>query len=85
MLEDFFIIPQRLIDENWRPIDLSYEFFALEYCEEVLDVPLVYIDEAEYGDSGLEVSLKNFNEQRVIAMEDWYIQLRRLSSYARAS
>jgi len=81
VLEDFFIIPQRLIDENWRPIDLSYEFFALE----VLDIPLVYIDEAEYGESGLEVSLKNFNELRVIAMEDWYIQLRRLSSYARAS
>ena len=85
MLEDFFIIPQHAIDDNWKPIDLSYEFFALEYCEEVLEIPLEYIDEATYGEEGLEVSLKNFNDELIIAQEDWYIQLRRLSSYARAS
>ena len=45
MLEDFFIIPSHQIDENWRPADLSYEFFALEYCEEILEIPLLYIDE----------------------------------------
>ena len=83
MLEDFFIIPQRLIDDNWKPIDLSYEFFALEYCEEILDIPLIYIDESSYNDNGLEISLKNLNNE--IGEEDWYIQLRRLSSYARAS
>lgn len=85
MLEDFFIIPQYRIDENWRPVDLSYEFFALEYCEEMLEIPLEYIDEAIYDQEGLEVSLKNFNNEWMIAKEDWYIQLRRLSSYARAS
>lgn len=83
MPEDFFIIPQSKIDENWRPIDLSYEFFALEYCEEILDIPLYYIDEAIYNEEGLEVSLKNFEKNIVI--EDWYIQLHRLSTYARAS
>lgn len=85
MLEDFFIIPQSKIAENWRPIDLSYEFFDLEYCEEVLEIPLNYIDEAIYKEEGLEVSLKNIEENRMLIGEDWYIQLHRLSSYARAS
>ena len=34
--------------------------------------------------SGLELSLKNI-EDKSVAREDWYIQLGRLSSYARAS
>jgi len=84
MLEDFFIIPSHQIDENWRPADLSYEFFALEYCEEILEIPLLYIDEVFYEESGLELSLKNL-EDKSLAREDWYIQLGRLSSYARAS
>lgn len=63
---------------------MSYEFFALEYCEEILEIPLLYIDEVFYEESGLELSLKNL-EDKSLAREDWYIQLGRLSSYARAS
>lgn len=85
MPEDFFIVPEYKIAENWRPIDLSYEFFALEYCEEILEIPLHYIDEAIYSENGLEVSLKNFETNIALVREDWYIQLHRLSTYARAS
>jgi len=85
MLEDFFIIPLAKIDDNWLVNDLNYEFFALEYCEEILDIPLQYIDEVDYSEDGLEIGLKNIENKSELASEDWYIQLRRLSSYARAS
>lgn len=84
MLEDFFIIPKHKIDDNWKPMDLSYEFFCLEYCEEILDIPLLYIDDTSYGKDGLSIDLKNI-QNRAILDEDWYIQLQRLAKYARAS
>jgi len=83
MLEDFFLIPLSRIDSNWLPIEFADELFALEYCEEVLDIPLYYIDEASFTKEGLEISLKHLENS--MAKEDWYIQLNRLSSYARAS
>jgi hypothetical protein len=85
MLEDFFIIPLAKIDDNWLVTDLNYEFFALEYCEEILDIPLQYIDEVDYSEDGLEIGLKNVTNRSELAGDDWYIQLCRLSSYARAS
>jgi len=44
-MEDYFLISQQHIENNWKPVDLNYEFFCLEYCEEVLDIPLIYIGE----------------------------------------
>ncbi len=85
MLEDFFIIPLAKIDDNWLVNDLNYEFFALEYCEEVLDIPLHYIDDVDYSEDGLEIGLKNMANKLELASEDWYVQLRRLSSYDRTS
>lgn len=84
MLEDFFIIPKNCIDENWITLDLTYELFALEYCEEVLDIPLIYIEDVFYSEDGLEIDLKNIEVNKTVS-EDWYVQLRRLSVYARAS
>jgi len=83
MLEDFFLIPFSRIDSNWLPLNFEDELFALEYCEEVLDIPLYYIDEAYFISEGLEIQLKKLTNN--IAIEDWYIQLSRLSSYAKAS
>ncbi len=83
MLEDFFLIPISRIEPNRLPAEFGYELFALEYCEEVLDIPLYYIDEASFTKEGLEILLKNLENS--MAKEDWYIQLNRLSSYARAS
>jgi hypothetical protein len=85
MIEDFFIVPDFNIDPNWSLIDLNYEVFALEYCEEVLEIPIVYIEYALYQGSGLEVVLKNLNNYAEIIQSDWYIQLSRLSSVANAA
>ena len=77
-MEDYFLIPQSRIENHWKPIDLSYEFFCLEYCEEVLDIPLIHVDDASYNKDGLSVDLKNINNKTILD-EDWYIQLQRLA------
>lgn len=82
-MEDFFIIPQKYIENAWNPPDHSLELFVLEYCEEVLDIPLYMIEDASYTNEDLEVELKNLEDWMI--GEDWYINLFRLSNYARAS
>jgi len=82
-MEDFFIIPKKKIDPAWNPPDMSLEFFVLEYCEEVLDIPLHLIAYASYTNEGIEIALCNLEEN--IIGEDWYINLFRLSNYAKAS
>jgi len=82
-MEDFFIIPTNKIETAWNPPDKSLELFVLDYCEEVLDIPLFLISDASYTEEGLEIDLCNLEEY--MAGEDWYINLFRLSNYAKAS
>jgi len=82
-MEDYFLIPQSRLESHWQPVDLDYEFFCLEYCEEVLEIPLINIEESYYQNGGLLVVLKNLEHSH--SDEDWYIQLQRLARYARAS
>ena len=83
-MEDYFLIPSVRLESHWEPSELNYEFFCLEYCEEVLDIPLYYIEESSFDKNGLVVELKNIENIKLVE-EDWYIQLGRLSKYARAS
>lgn len=82
-MEDFFIIPSNRIEEGWKPADSSFEIFVLEYCEEVLDIPLFLIEDASNTDEGIEIQLKSL--ENWMTSEDWYINLSRLSYYMRAS
>jgi hypothetical protein len=83
LMEDFFIIPHKKIDNGWNPPDKCLEFFVLEYCEEILDIPLFVIEQVGYTDEGIEVELRNLEDWMI--GEDWYLNLFRLSNYARAS
>jgi len=82
-MEDFFIISNQKIDIAWNPPDKSLELFVLDYCEEVLDIPLYVIADASYTDEGIELDLCNLED--FMAGEDWYINLFRVANYARAS
>ncbi len=82
-MEDYFIIPNRKIETVWNPPDRSLELYILDYCEEVLDIPIYLITNALYTEDGLEIELHNL-ENNIIG-EDWYINLFRLSNYAKAS
>lgn len=83
MMEDFFIIPYRNIDSAWNPPDRSLEFFVLEYCEEILEIPLYLIEDARCTEEGMEIELKALPSG--VQSEDWYLNLLRISSYIRAS
>lgn len=80
-MEDFFIIPTQKLDGE-LPM-MGYEFFALEYCQDVLDIPLYHIEEAGLYENGLEIQLKNLRIS--MSKDDWYVHLYRMSSYSRAS
>ncbi|MGC9352128.1 MAG: hypothetical protein ACP5D3_09070 [Sulfurovum sp.] len=82
-MEDFFIIPNRNIDSAWNPPDRSLELFVLEYCEEVLTIPLYLIEDARCTKEGMEIELRGLESWMVD--EDWYINLFRISNYVRAS
>ncbi len=82
-MEDFFIIPENKIESAWNPPDRSLELFVLDYCEEVLNIPLYVVEYAYCTDEGVEIELKNLEDWMI--GEDWYINLFRLSNYAKAS
>jgi hypothetical protein len=77
------IVPENKIESAWNPLDRSLELFVLDYCEEVLAIPLFVIEDAFYTNEGVEVDLKNLEDWMM--GEDWYINLFRLSNYAKAS
>ncbi len=82
-MEEYFLVPNHHIESGWNPLDNSLEFFVLEYCEEVLTVPLYVIKDASVIEEGLELELQNLENWMI--GEDWYINLFRMSSYAMAS
>lgn len=85
MLEDHFIIPKKTLESERLPqsLGLYLEFHALEYCEDVLDIPLYYIDHTYFTEEGLEIQLKPIHYDYI--SEDWYINLFRISNYTKAS
>ncbi len=81
-MEDFFVIPIVDMDPNWSLRGFHHDFYALEYCEEVLDIPSDHLDDANLSEKGLEINLIDFED---MIEEDWYIQLRRISKYVHTS
>lgn len=82
-MEDFFIIPEKKIETAWNPPDRSLEIFVLDYCEEVLGLPLYLIDNASCTDEGVEIELCSLENWMI--GEDWYINLFRLSNYSKVA
>lgn len=78
-IEDYFIIPNSKIESAWNPPDRSLELYILDYCEEVLDIPLYVIADASYTEEGIELDLHNLKNN--MFSEDWYANLLRLSNY----
>lgn len=82
-MEDFFIIPETKIEKAWNPPDRSLELFVLDYCEEVLNLPLMLIIDAAYTDQGMVIELHNLEPWMMD--EDWYVNLFRVSNFIKAS
>ena len=80
-MEEFFIISRQNIDSSWSLNDLRDDYNALEYCEQILDIPEEHIDYATLNSDGLEIVLCDLNSDELDYDEDWYLQLRRISTY----
>jgi hypothetical protein len=79
-VEEFFIISRQNIDSSWSLSDLRDDYNALEYCEQILDIPEELIEYATLGSDGLEIALLELDDS-LDYDEDWYLQLRRISNY----
>jgi len=74
-MEEFFVIKPRKLDKSWNLNDLMIEpSNALDYCEQILDIPEEYILEATMSSVGLEITVVDADED-----EDWYMQLQRVA------
>ena len=82
-MEDYFIVPMTKMKSNSHRSDLSLELFVLEYCEEVLHVPLYVVHDASYTEEGIALELRNLEDWMI--GEAWYINLFQMSRYAMAS
>jgi len=79
-MEEFFIISRQNIDSSWNLIDLRDDYNALEYCEQILDIPEELIEYVTLSSEGLEIVLCDLSSDDLDYDEDWYLQLRRIST-----
>ncbi len=84
-MEDFFIIPIVNIDSTWNINDLYDDYNALEYANQILDIPEEHIEHITLTSEGLEITLTDMDSEDMAYDSDWYLQLRRISNYAIAS
>ena len=73
-MEEFFVIKPKKLDKSWNLSDLLEPNNALDYCEQILDIPEEYIVKATMGSVGLEITVVDADED-----EDWYRQLQRVA------
>jgi hypothetical protein len=83
-MEEFFIISRRNIDSSWGLDSLRDNFYAIEYCEQVLDIPEEYIGDVMLTGEGLEISLYDVDIDSLDYDDDWYMQLKRIANSTRA-
>ena len=79
-MEEFFIISRQNIDSSWNLTDLRDDYNALEYCEQILDIPEELIEYVTLSSEGLEIVLCDLSSDDLDYDEDWYLQLRRIST-----
>ncbi len=79
-MEEFFLISKRNIDYEGSLSDLNDEYYAEEYCLEVLDIPEEHLYEVKFTNLGLEISLDELIDDSF--SEDWYVQLKTISNSA---
>lgn len=76
-MKDFFIIPIMEFDAAWCLRGYNHHYYAKEYCNGVLKIPLAHIEKSDISSLGLEVKLKNAEQ---MTKEDWYVRLTSLAN-----
>ena len=73
-MEEFFVIRKRKLDKAWNLSDLHLPNNAIDYCEQILDIPEESILDASMSSIGLELNVYVEDME-----EDWYLQLQRVA------
>ncbi len=73
-MEEFFVIRKTKLDKSWNLSDLHLPNNAIDYCEQILDIPEEHILDASMSSVGLEVTVVVEDMD-----EDWYMQLTRVA------
>ncbi len=66
------LIPIMELDTAWCLRGFNHRYYAKEYCNGVLKIPLECIEESNISSMGLEIQLNNVEHY---IKEDWYLQL----------
>ena len=77
-MEEFFVVPIVEIDPSWSLRGFRHDYYASEYCRLVLGIPSDHLENASLSENSLEIDLTDSKE---IIEEEWYIQLKRISTY----
>ena len=82
MMKEFFVVPVVEMDPSWSLRGFHHDYYASEYCRLVLGIPSDHLEGANLSENSLEINLTDSEE---IIEEEWYIQLRRISTYEHTS
>lgn len=74
-MERFFVIDK--FEDGYRQEEFIHEETLFEYCSDVLFIPLKNIEELDYNEYSLEISLINLDQEDIL--DDWYVNLSRIS------
>lgn len=74
-MERYFVINE--FEEGYRQEEFIYEETLFEYCTEVLYIPSEKIEELDYHDYSLEISLMDLEQEDIL--DDWYVNLYKIS------
>ena len=83
-MQEFFIITKRKISSEWSLNELKDEYYAIEYCEQELDIPEEFIADARMTNMGLEIMIECDTEDLEYD-NDWYMQLMRIANQSSSS
>jgi hypothetical protein len=81
-MEERFFVPIMDFDPSWMMKGYESSLYALEYCEYSLKIPAEHILEAFLRSNGLEVTIR---KDKIVTHEEWYLNLKYLSSTRKAS
>jgi hypothetical protein len=83
-MQEFFIISKRKISSEWSLNELKDEYYAIEYCEQELDIPEEFIGDVRMTNMGLELMIE-FDVEDLEYDNDWYMQLMRIANHSSSS
>jgi len=75
-METYFLLTT--FEDGWREEEFIYDEVVFDYCVEALEIPEEKIEEATYGNEGIEINLTSLEKEDLT--DDWYVNLHKIST-----